>query len=58
MEHPKLVDSEYERAGTAAGFLFCEPPLDWREAQARERCTKTDWALAALLEGRYSAARR
>ena len=52
-EHPERVDYEYERAGTAAVFLFCEPLSGWREAQARERRTKADWALevAGLMEG-------
>ena len=56
-EHPQRVaDYEYERAGTAAVFLFCEPLVGWREATARERRTKLDWALevARLLEGRYA----
>ena len=56
-EHPQRVaDYEYERTGTAAVFLFCEPLSGWREATARERRTKTDWALevACLLEGRYA----
>ena len=56
-EHPQRVaDYEYERAGTAAVFLFCEPLGGWREATARERRTKQDWALevARLLEGRYA----
>ena len=53
---PRRVDYEYERAGTAAVFLFCEPLVGWREATARERRTKTDWAreVAGLLEGRYA----
>ena len=58
MEHPERVDSEYERAGTVAGFLFCEPPLGWREAQERERCTTTDWALTALREGRLRGCKK
>ena len=56
-EHPQRVaDYEYERAGTAAVFMFCEPLDGWREATARERRTKEDWALemARLLEGRYA----
>lgn len=56
-EHPQRVaEYEYERAGTAAVFLFCEPLGGWREATARERRTKLDWALevARLLEGRYA----
>ena len=53
-EHPERVDYEYERAGTAVVFLFCEPLRGWREATAREHRTKTAQALvAALLDGRY-----
>lgn len=56
-EHPQRVaDYEYERAGTAAVLMFCEPLGGWREATAREHRTKVDWALevARLLEGRYA----
>lgn len=58
--HPKRVDYEYERAGTASVFLFCEPLAGWREVSVRERRTKVDWAreVAALLEGRYATAER
>ena len=54
--HAQRVDYEYERAGTAAVFLFCEPLSGWREATVRERRAKTDWAqeVAGLLEGRYA----
>ena len=53
---PRRVDYEYERAGTAAVFLFSEPLAGWRQATARARRTKADWALevAGLLEGRYA----
>ena len=53
---PRRVDYEYERAGTAAVFLFSEPLAGWRQATARARRTKVDWALevAGLLEGRYA----
>ncbi len=57
VEHPQRVaDYEYERAGTAAVFMFCEPLRGWREATARERRRKQDWAqeVARLLEGRYA----
>jgi len=56
VERPRRVDYEYERAGTAAVFMFCEPLSGWRQATARKRRTKVDWALevAALLEGRYA----
>ena len=55
-DHPKRVDYEYERAGTASLFLFCEPLAGWREVAVRERRTKVDWAveMARLLEGRYA----
>ena len=57
-EEPSVrrVDYEYERAGTAAVFLFSEPLAGWRQATARARRTKVDWALevAGLLEGRYA----
>ena len=54
--HPKRVDYEYERNGTASIFMFTEPLSGWREAAARPRRTKTDWAVevARLLEGRYA----
>jgi hypothetical protein len=59
-KHPKRVDYEYERAGTASIFLFTEPLSGWREATARASKTKTDWALemARLLEGRYAKCER
>ena len=54
--HGKRVDYEYERAGTAAIFMFAEPLAGWREVAVRERRTKIDWAveMARLLEGRYA----
>lgn len=54
-KHPRRVDYEYERAGTASIFMFTEPLAGWREATAREAKTKVDWAweMARLLEGRY-----
>jgi hypothetical protein len=54
--HPRRVDYEYERAGTACIFMFTEPLSGWREAIARSRRTKVDWAIemANLLEGRYA----
>ena len=32
---PRRVDYEYERAGTASIFMFCEPLSGWREVQVR-----------------------
>lgn len=54
-EHPKRVDYEYERNGSASIFMFCEPLAGWRQATARKQRTKSDWAqeVATLLDGRY-----
>ena len=59
-DHPKRVDYEYERNGTASIFMFCEPLAGWRQATARKRRTKFDWAqeVAALLDGRYATCER
>jgi hypothetical protein len=56
--HPRRVDYEYERAGTASIFMFCEPLSGWRQATVRERRTKIDWALEVeeLLRTRYQSA--
>ncbi len=58
--HPRRVDYEYERAGTASVFLFCEPLAGWRGVSIRERRTKVDWALevAELLRTRYAGAEK
>jgi hypothetical protein len=55
-KHPKRIDYEYERAGTASIFMFTEPLAGWRQVSVRQRRTKTDWAteIAHLLEGRYA----
>jgi len=54
--HPRRVDYEYERAGTASLFMFCEPLAGWRQATVRPQRTKVDWAIevAALFRGRYA----
>lgn len=59
-KHPKRVDYEYERAGTASIFMFNEPLVGWRSATARAQRTKTDWAgeVASLLDGRYAACKK
>lgn len=56
VSHPKRVDYQYERAGTASIFMFTEPLSGWRQVEVRARKTKVDWAveMAALLEGRYA----
>jgi hypothetical protein len=55
-EHPKRVDYEYERLGTASIFMFAEPLSGFRQATARPHRTKVDWAteLAHLLDTRYA----
>lgn len=55
-EHGKRVDSEYERNGTASIFMFAEPLSGFRQATARERRTRVDWAIevANLLDTRYA----
>lgn len=54
--HPERVDYEYERKGTASIFLFAEPLAAFRQATARPRRTKVDWAweVAQLLDTRYA----
>lgn len=56
--HPARVDYEYERKGTASIFVFAEPLSGFRQATARPRRTKVDWAheVAHLLDTRYANA--
>jgi hypothetical protein len=44
-QHGKRGDDEYERHGTARIFLCAEPLSGLRQATARERRTKVDWAI-------------
>src|SRR5271154_6316794 len=55
--HPRRVDYEYERAGTASIFMFCEPLSGWRFVSVRERRTKVDWAqeVEGLVRTRYAS---
>jgi hypothetical protein len=59
-EHPRRVDYEYERRGTASIFVFAEPLSGFRQATARSRRTKHDWAeeVARLLDTRYEGVGR
>src|SRR5579862_6194254 len=59
-KHPRRVDYEYERAGTASIFMFCEPLSGWRQVSVRERRTKIDWAkeVEQLLRTRYASAEK
>ena len=54
-KHPKRIDHEYKRIGTASIFLFTEPLAGWRYAYAREQRTMVDWAkqVAAIIDSRY-----
>ena len=58
--HPRRVDYEYERAGTASIFLFCEPLSGWRQVSVRPRRTKIDWAqeVEELLRTRYASSEK
>lgn len=53
-KHGRRVDYEYERNGTASIFMFAEPLSGFRQATARIRRTKTDWAseVAQMLDTR------
>ncbi len=43
--HPRRVDYEYERAGTASIFMFTEPLSGYRKVSVRPHRTKVDWAI-------------
>jgi hypothetical protein len=57
---PARRDYEYERAGTANIFLFCEPLQARRWVCATERRTRVDWAqqIKELVDLRYPDAAR
>lgn len=59
-DHPRRIDYEYERAGTASVFVFAEPLSGWRDVRVREQRTKVDWAveMARLLRTRYATAEK
>ncbi len=59
-DHPRRVDYEYERAGTASIFMFSEPLSGWRVVSVRERRTKVDWGreMEQLLRTRYASAEK
>lgn len=58
--HPRRVDYEYERAGTACIFMFAEPLSGWRKVSVRPQRKKTDWAyeMGELLRTRYAKAEK
>ena len=53
-QHGTRVEDEDERHGTASLFLFAAPLAGFRQATARTRRTKADWAIevAHILETR------
>ena len=55
-DHPKRIDYEYERAGTACLFMFTEPLSGWRKVSTRSKRTKVDWAFEVeeLLRTKYA----
>ena len=55
-KHGRRVDSEYARNGTASICMFAAPLSGFRQATARIRRTKTDWAseVAQMLDTRYA----
>jgi hypothetical protein len=55
-KHGKRVDYAYERHGTASMFRCAEPLSGFRQATARGRRTKADWAIevAQMLDTRYA----
>lgn len=59
-EHPKRIDYEYKRNGTASIFMFAEALKGWRKVEVRKHRKKVDWAIevASLLETRYSSVKK
>jgi hypothetical protein len=57
--HPRRIDYEYERNGTANIFMFFEPLVGFRQTQVTARRTRVDWAMALrdLIDGRYADAK-
>ncbi len=56
--HPRRIDYEYERNGTANIFMFVEPLVGFRQTLVTEHRTRVDWAMALrdLVDGRYADA--
>ncbi len=57
---PARVDYEYERAGVANLFLFCEPLTGQRWVSVTDRRTRADWAaqIKLLVDERFPQAER
>ncbi len=58
--HPRRIDYEYERAGTASIFMFSEPLAGKRQVTVRLNRTKMDWAVEVekLICTRYKNAKK
>lgn len=54
----QLCDYQYERAGVANAFMFCEPLTGQRYVSITERRTSVDWAdqIKNLLDNHYPKA--
>ena len=39
----RYEDNEYVRNGTCSFFLFTEPLAGWRNAEAKQQRTRTEW---------------
>lgn len=59
-DHPRRVDYEYERAGTASIFMFAEPLAGKRYTSVRPTRTKADWAceVEELISTEYKEAEK
>jgi hypothetical protein len=57
---PEREDFEYQRIGTCSIFIFTEPLVGWRYAQAFPQRTKKDWAhrIQWLLDEQYAEAEK
>jgi len=58
--HISKYDCEYERKGTCSIFMFTEPLVGWRNAEALPQRTKLDWAnqMKRLVDGQYPNAKK
>jgi hypothetical protein len=58
--HPRRVDYEYERNGTASIFMVAEPLKGWRNVTVRPQRTKIEWAqeIAEIINTKYADAEK
>ncbi len=57
-EHPRRIDYEYKREGTANLFLFLQPQIGWRHVEVTAQRTAQDFAhcMQALVDVHFPAA--